>query len=368
MSDVCVQGAGIVGSCLALSLARIGLSVDWVGPPRATQPVRADVRAYALNAAAVGLLRSLKVWDALPSGSATPVRDMRIEGDEPGSTLEFSAWRQGVGELAWIVDAAVLEQRLRDAIAFAPHVRVVAEATPAALVAHCEGKHSAAREALGVRFERHAYGHSALAARLVSDRAHEGIARQWFRSPDVLALLPFDTPEPGRSWALVWSGPESATRALLELTADAFESTLAAATGGAAGRLTLRTEPAVWPLMLARADRWCGTGWVLLGDAAHVVHPLAGQGLNLGLGDVIELTHVLAQREPWRSPGDARLLRRYERARQGPTLAMGRLTDGLLNLFATPAAPIRGLRNRGLELVNRSGWAKRWLAARALDA
>jgi 2-polyprenyl-6-methoxyphenol hydroxylase-like FAD-dependent oxidoreductase len=368
MVDVCVQGSGIVGSCLALSLARIGLSVDWVSAPRSMRPERPDVRAYALNATAVSLLRKLKVWDALPPGSATPVRDMRIEGDEPGSLLEFSAWQQGVTELAWIVDAAVLEQRLRDAIGFAAHVRTVAEPTEAALVAHCEGKHSPARDALGVRFDRHAYGHSALAARLVSDRPHEGVARQWFRSPDVLALLPLDTPEPGRSWALVWSGPDSATRHLMDLTADSFASTLSAATGGAAGRLELRTEPSVWPLMLARAERWCGPGWVLLGDAAHVVHPLAGQGLNLGLGDVVELTRVLAEREAWRSPGDERVLRRFERSRQGPTLAMGRLTDGLLHLFAAPAAPIRGLRNRGLDLVNRSGMAKRWLAERALDA
>lgn len=368
MADVCVQGSGIVGSCLALSLAHIGLSVDWVSPPRPLRPARADVRAYALNATAVSLLRRLKVWDALPAGSATPVRDMHIEGDEPGSVLEFSAWQQGVGELAWIVDAAALEQRLRDAIGFAARVREVPEPTPAALTAHCEGKHSAARDALGVRLDRHDYGHSALAARLVSDRPHEGIARQWFRSPDVLALLPFDTPQPGRSWALVWSGPDSATQQLMELTADAFASTLNAATGAAAGRLELHSEPAVWPLMRAQAERWCGPGWVLLGDAAHVVHPLAGQGLNLGLGDVVELTRVLAESEPWRSPGDERLLRRFERARQGPTRAMARLTDGLLHLFAAPAAPIRGLRNRGLDLVNRSGMAKRWLAARALDA
>ncbi|MGE5117154.1 MAG: FAD-dependent monooxygenase, partial [Betaproteobacteria bacterium] len=114
-------------------------------------------------------------------------------------------------------------------------------------------------------------------------------------------------------------------------------------------------------------ERWCGDGWVLVGDAAHVVHPLAGQGLNLGLGDVAALTRLLAGREPWRSPGDARLLRRYERERAVPTLAMGGLVDGLWQLFASPAPPLRELRNRGLTLVNHLAPLKRWLSARALD-
>lgn len=368
--DVCVQGSGIVGASLALSLARLGLSVDWVQPPAAPGAAAAapDVRAYALNAASVDLLRSLKVWDALPESARTPVHDMRIAGDAGDSALEFSAWQQGVGALAWIVDAALLEQRLRDAVGFAAHVRVVPRPTAAALVAHCEGKAAdGVRAGLGVRWDRQPYGHSALAARLVGERPHEGTARQWFRSPDVLALLPFDSPEPGRSWALVWSGPAEATDALAALPVAAFEERLHEATDGAVGRLTLAGERARWPLMLARADRWCGPGWVLLGDAAHVVHPLAGQGLNLGLADVAELTRTLAAREPWRSPGDARLLRRYERARALPTLAMGRLTDGLLHLFAAPANPFGPIRNRGLDLINRSGLAKRWLAARALD-
>jgi 2-polyprenyl-6-methoxyphenol hydroxylase-like FAD-dependent oxidoreductase len=388
-TDVCVQGSGIVGACLALSLARLGLRVDWVAPPASTADARPDVRAYALNGTSIRLLVELKVWQAMPPTATTPVRDMRIVGDA-GGRLDFSAWQQGVDELAWIVDAAVLERRLRDAIGFAAHVRTVPAPTPALLVAHCEGKHSAARERLGVRFERHAYGHSAIAARLVGDRPHEGVAHQWFRSPDVLALLPFDAPEPGRSWALVWSAPADSTREWAAESVDAFERRLAdavaqgAASGSGSepgrgapgpsgvaspvGRLRLVGERAVWPLMLARADRWSGAGWVLLGDAAHVVHPLAGQGLNLGLADVVALTRVLAAREPWRSPGDAKLLRRYERARQGPTLAMGGLTDGLLHLFAAPAAPFRPLRNAGLALVDRAGPVKRWLAAHALDS
>lgn len=368
--DVLVRGAGVVGQCLALSLARLGLQVGLrPDAPRAGEPV--DVRAYALNAASVALLKSLKVWDALPAGAATPVYDMHVCGDVPGAAIDFSAWEQRVGELAWIVDAPVLERELGAALRFAAHVTRLApgegDGARATLTALCEGKDSATRAALGVRFERHDYGHSALAARLVASSAHQGVARQWFRSPDVLALLPFDTPEPGRSHALVWSLPRERADALLALDEAAFAAALTDATGGAAGELRLASARAAWPLALAKAQAWSGPGWVLLGDAAHVVHPLAGQGLNLGLADVTALTRVIAQRESWRALGDARLLRRYERERMLPTWAMGQLTDGLLQLFAQPAPAVKELRNRGLSLVNRLTPVKRWLTDRALD-
>ncbi len=373
--DVCVRGAGIVGRCLALSLARQGLQVALVpeAPGAARAGAAEDVRAYALNAVAVGLLKRLKVWDALPAHAATAVHDMHIEGDAAGAGLDFSAWEQRVGELAWIVDAAVLERQLAEAVRFAPHLSVIAAdpAAPspvAALTALCEGKASPTRSALGVRMERHDYGHRAIAARLVVEQPHLNRARQWFRAPDVLALLPLDVPEPGRSFALVWSLPDERADALLALDAPAFEAALADATGGACGALRLAGERAAWPLMLANAEAWCGPGWVLLGDAAHVVHPLAGQGLNLGLADVVALSQVIEQREPWRALGDEKLLRRYVRERSAPTWAMGRLTDGLLQLFASPQPAAKELRNRGLTLVNQVAPLKRWLASRALGS
>jgi ubiquinone biosynthesis UbiH/UbiF/VisC/COQ6 family hydroxylase len=370
--DVQVRGAGLVGQALALSLARIGLRVALVSDASSSPPRAEDVRAFALNAASVALLRGLKVWDALPPHATTAVHDMHVEGDEPGATLDFSSWEQHVGELAWIVDAAVLERELAAAVRFSPHISVVAdgaaEATAAPLAAICEGKGSATRESRHVPNDRRPYAHRAIAARLVSDRPHAGVARQWFRSPDVLALLPFDAPAPAASYALVWSLPDAKADELLARGASAFTEALMQATGGAAGELQLASERAVWPLMRAQAGQWCGEGWVLLGDAAHVVHPLAGQGLNLGLADVAALTRVLEAREPWRSLGDPKLLRRYARERLTPTRAMVEITDSLLHLFAHPAPGIRELRNRGLTLVNRATPLKRWLTARALDS
>jgi ubiquinone biosynthesis UbiH/UbiF/VisC/COQ6 family hydroxylase len=231
-----------------------------------------------------------------------------------------------------------------------------------------EGKASSTRERLGVSMPVFRYGQRAVAARLVSDQAHAGLARQWFRSPDVLALLPFDRPTVGHAYGLVWSLPDERATELMALPDEAFELALNDATGGAAGRLRLASPRADWPLLLAQAEAVCGDGWVLVGDAAHVVHPLAGQGLNLGLADVMVLAEVLAAREAWRPLGDARLLARYARERSLKVRAMGHVTDGLLHLFASPLPMVKELRNRGLTLLNAAAPLKRFLASRALDA
>lgn len=358
-----------MGSSLALMLASRGLTVGMAGTPQT--PRAGDVRTYALNAASVALLTELKIWGSLAGDAVSPVYDMVIQGDaaadQPGGRLSFSAWQQGLRELAVIVDAAELDAQLATALRFSPHVHNVPDGTPAALTALCEGRESAAREALGVGFEPKAYGHHALAARLTADRAHQGIARQWFRpGGEVLALLPFERPMPGASYGLVWSCAEARAAQLQAMPADEFEGELNAVTQGAAGQLRLGAERSGWPLALARADAVSGPGWVLLGDAAHLVHPLAGQGLNLGLGDVGALARVLSAREPWRPLGDERLLRRYARERLAPTLAMGELTDALQRLFAQESPVARSLRNRGMDALNQLPPVKRWLTRRAL--
>ena len=281
--DVQVLGAGIVGQSLALALARAGFTVA-LRPEPVRSATAEDVRAYALNAASGELLRSLKVWDSLPAHAATPVRDMHVQGDAPNAALDFSAWQQRVDALAWITDAAVLERELAQAVRFAPHISLVDAEVESTLTALCEGKASATRAALGVKFERHNYGHTAIAARLTASRKHQGLARQWFGSPDVLALLPFDAPEPEHSYALVWSLPEARAKEMLALDASAFEAQLMFATSGAAGELKLASQRAAWPLMLARAHAWAGPGWVLLGRRRARGAPARRSGAESGPG------------------------------------------------------------------------------------
>ena len=375
--EVCIRGAGIVGRTLALLLARERTRVALVVPPAGTDAThtttatREDVRAYALNAASRTLLESLRAWP--DAAHATTVREMLVNGDE-GGRVQFSAAGQKVDALAWIVDVPALEQRLADAVRFQPGIEVVSEPVPAALTVVCEGKASATRDALGVRYDVTRYPQHAVAARLEAERPHDEVARQWFNDKgEVLALLPLGGAG-SRSLALVWSVDQFRAPELLAAGAEDFAAAGREASHDALGALTLTSERAAWPLARAIADRWTGQmpnapqgqSWALAGDAAHTVHPLAGQGLNLGLADAAALADVLKARDYWRSVGDARLLRRYERARRADVLSMSLATDGLQQLFAHGTDPLPALRNWGMRGFDRTRIVKQWIAKQAM--
>jgi 2-polyprenyl-6-methoxyphenol hydroxylase-like FAD-dependent oxidoreductase len=362
--EVCIRGAGVVGRTLALLLARDRLRVALVrdgGAPGAGEG--SDVRAYALNGASRELLERVRAWP--DADHATPVLAMSVQGDE-GGQVGFDAQDSGEAPLAWIVDVRALQQRLAEALRYQPFVEWVDAPVTAPLTVVCEGRHSATRADYGVQFEVRRYPQRAIAARVRAESAHGQVARQWFAGGEILAFLPLGASTGGNSVAVVWSVDEHRAPELLALDAAAFEAQLEAASHHTLGKLTLASERAAWPLQLARADRWCGTGWALAGDAAHTVHPLAGQGLNLGLADARELSDVLHRREYWRDIGDIRLLRRYERARKGDVLAMAAATDGLQQLFAPAGMPWSSLRNRGMSGFDRSGWLKRWMVKQAM--
>ncbi|MEI7784822.1 MAG: FAD-dependent monooxygenase [Betaproteobacteria bacterium] len=356
--DVCIRGDGIVGRSLALLLARERLKVA-IAPLRPAS-AQADVRAYALNQASRELLEPLRVWPQ--DGELTPVSAMQVWGDG-GGHLSFDA----AAELAWLVPASTLEGMLDQALRFAPQVSRLepGQSAAAALTVICEGRDSSSRHELGVTWDRRPYAHKALAARLRSTVPHGGVARQWFRGADIVALLPLGGSQ-GDELALVWSLPQEQADALLALPPEDFTLALQGAVAPEVGRLSLSSAVMAWPLQLARAERWVGPGWALAGDAAHTVHPLAGQGLNLGLADASELARVIAAREYWRPLGDIRLLRRYERARKADVLAMGLVTDGLQGLFAHTDARWQTLRNWGMNAVQGSNSIKSWLTRRAM--
>jgi 2-polyprenyl-6-methoxyphenol hydroxylase-like FAD-dependent oxidoreductase len=370
--EVCIRGAGIVGRTLALLLARERVRVALVVPPAAA--AKEDIRAYALNTASRTLLESLRAWP--DAAHATPVREMLVNGDE-GGRVHFSAVRQKVDALAWIVDVPALEQQLADAVRFQPQVEVVSEPVAAPLTVVCEGKASATRDALGVSYAVTRYPQHAIAARLEAAQSHDGVAHQWFNDHgEVLALLPMGGLQ-SHSVALVWSVDQLRAPALLAQSADEFNAAVSDASHGVLGPLQLTSERAAWPLSRAIADRWTGTmpqakgaaqsqTWALAGDAAHTVHPLAGQGLNLGLADAAMLADVIKQREYWRSVGDPRLLRRYERARRADVLQMSLATDGLQQLFSHSMGPLPALRNWGMRGFDRTRLLKHWIANQAM--
>lgn len=370
--DICIRGTGIVGTTLALLLARDRLKVALLPAPGAKNPAATDVRAYALNLASRQLLESLRSWP--DDEHATAVRQMQVQGDQ-GGAVQFDAAAQGVDALAWIVDVPALESRLAQAVRYQPHVELVDAPVPAALTVVCEGRASTTREEFGVNFEVTPYPQHAIATRLQSERPHGQVARQWFSPDGILAFLPLGGPQ-GNSVAVVWSVFQEQVAPLMALPPEDFAQRLRTASQDALGALQVSAERAAWPLQLAKADRWCGAlppaagragrSWVLAGDAAHNVHPLAGQGLNLGLADAQALARVLHERDYWRSVGDARLLRRYERERKAALLPMGLATDGLQQLFARQDGPIQALRNWGMKGFEMSGPLKSFVARQAM--
>ena len=367
--DVCIRGDGVVGRTLALLLARERLRVALVSQPPDTPnmpempntPLAADVRAYALNSASRQLLEALRVWPDAPF--ATPVNRMQVWGDD-GGQLDFTADSIAQEALAWIVDVPALEQQLIQAVRYQPQIELVAGPVKAALAVVCEGKKSSSRDEFGVQWSVKTYPQQAIAARLDAALPHQGVARQWFVGGDIVALLPLGGSE-GRSVALVWSASLAQAEALQSMSADSFCAALLAVCGKETSHLQLTSERASWPLALSNADHWVGAGWALAGDAAHTVHPLAGQGLNLGLADAACLAGVLAQREYWRPLGDEKLLRRYERARKADVAAIGLVTDGLHGLFAQTDDRWQMLRNWGMQGFSRSSLLKRWVTRQA---
>jgi 2-polyprenyl-6-methoxyphenol hydroxylase-like FAD-dependent oxidoreductase len=369
--DVCIRGAGIVGRTLALQLAAKRLRVSLVDPQVGdTASGHSDVRAYALNAASRELLQSLRCWP--DAQHATPVVSMQVFGDK-GAARRFDAADQGAPALNWMVDVPALEALLVQALGFQSLVTVMNEPCAAPLTVICEGKASSTRAQWGVDFEVQAYPQHALAARVACAVPHRQVARQWFSEHqgqgEILAMLPLDG-EQGSACALVWSLSPERALAMQAAPAEAFCQELGAVSGESLGALTLISARSVWPLQSARAQQWCGTHaqgtWVLAGDAAHTVHPLAGQGLNLGLGDVAALAHVLDARPYWRSVGDMRLLRAYQRERKTALALVGGVGDAMQQIFYQQSPLLASARNWGMSAFSRSGSVKQWVARRAM--
>jgi ubiquinone biosynthesis UbiH/UbiF/VisC/COQ6 family hydroxylase len=263
----------------------------------------------------------------------------------------------------------ILEQLLADAVRFQPLIEVVDAPVPAPLTVVCEGKASSTRQEFGVDFDVTPYAQWALAARVQCEQPHGQIARQWFNQGEILALLPLEGAL-GQACAVVWSVSPERAQALQSDTESEFCEALALASHHALGTVQLRSERNVWPLQQAQARQWSGAtaqgAWVLAGDAAHNVHPLAGQGLNLGLGDVGELVRILDARPYWRAVGDTKLLRQYSRARKAELSMIGGAGDALQQLFSHEHPALQALRNWGMRGFEHSGPLKHWVTQRAM--
>jgi len=384
--DVAIVGAGLVGASLAAALAGSGLEVALLEQSPPPEPGDGwDARIYALSSASVGFLRSAGAWERLEPSRATPIHRMRVFGDDGVSELEFSAYEAGVAELAVTVESGRLAQalwrrldgaagvrRLCPAAAVAlersPEEVVVrlasGEALRARLCVGADGARSWVRGAAGMAASTRPYGERAVVANFACEAPHRNTAFQWFRDDGVLAWLPVAE----RIVSIVWSTAEARARELLALSPDALCDAVAAAGARTLGPLAPVTPPASFPLERLHAPRSAQDRVVLLGDAAHVVHPLAGQGVNLGFADAAALARLLRGMRGHRDPGDASVLRRFERERAEDILAMRWVTDGLHGLFGAKHPAAARIRNLGLSLTNSIPAVKSLLARRAMGA
>lgn len=360
----------MVGRTLALLLARGGLRVALTRALPPQLPAVEDVRAYALNAASRQTLESLRAW---PHGlGATPVRAMQVYGDE-GGALRFDAPPSGdparESALAWIVNVPELLVNLEQAIHFQPLIEWVSQPVPATLTVVCEGKASQTRDEFGVRYALTPYAQTAIAARVRVSQPLQNTAFQWFSGGEILGVLPLGDADgdstKGNFASVVWSVRSTRVDELMTLDDHQLGEQLSLASRHLLGAIEPVSARAAWPLAQAIADRWSGPGWALAGDAAHAVHPLAGQGLNLGLGDAVELARILGDRPSWRAVGDHRLLRGYERTRKAAAAAIGGACDGLQVMFSQPHSAWASLRNWGMNGFERSVGLKQWVMRQA---
>lgn len=388
--DVIVVGAGVVGATLALALARDGFEVALI-EARPAHPWHADdevdARVVALARDSVALLAGLEVWPAVAAARASAYRRMCVWDALAPGELVFDAADEGEATLGWIVENRLLQHvlwsALNDDVPSGQRLRVFCPNTIAHLendgdgvvvnltdgtrlrarvLVAADGAGSPLRSQLGIATRDRDYRQRAIVAHVATERAHEMTAWQRFQPGGPLALLPLAD---GRS-SIVWSLPNDAASRVLALDDAAFRDELGCATDFRLGAITATTARLSYPLHLRLAERYVAGRCALIGDAAHAVHPLAGQGLNLGLRDVSCLREKLLDARTRDSDiGAAHVLRRYERERRSENTAAARGLDLIERAFVSDAMPIAWVRGAGLALANRISPLRRLLAATA---
>lgn len=384
--EIAIVGGGIVGAAAACALSRAGFDVQLLergAAPVASGGADYDVRVYAISAGSAAFLADLGLWADISATRVEPIRSMQIWDRDPAKALRFDAADVGVASLGWILEDRRLAQRLWAALPPGcartgtalrrarfdadPDMPVRLELSDgstlrADLVVGAEGADSPLREAAGIDVAGWSYGSSALVCHVECSQAHRGAALQRFLPSGPVALLPLAD---GRR-SLVWSTTQADAQALLALDDASFARQLQDAMQSAAGDLRAPTPRRSFPLRLLHAQRYVAPRCVLLGDSAHVVHPLAGQGLNLGLAEAMQLAVDLgAARQARRDWSAMRTLQRYERARQADNLEMLALTDTLARAFALDFPGWRRLLTFGMRTVDRLSPLKNGLAMRA---
>ncbi len=389
--DVLIIGGGLVGASLAAALKPGDLSVALVeAQPMSFQKKGGDgqkegwdSRIYAISPGSAEFLSQCGAWQHLDMSRVQAAEQMRVFGDE-GAELDFSAYQLGAPELAFILENRLLLEALWQELPQQDNLTLLHPARCASLSWHddaasvclqdgreikaklvvgADGSDSWVRQQAGIVELPMPYQQHGVVANFRIEKPHRGTAYQWFQPDGILALLPL----PQQMVSMVWSVSPEKSESLLQLPHEELCAQVEQASQHTLGALQLVTPPAAFPLRLLSLPHIVKPRLALVGDAAHNVHPLAGQGVNLGFRDARQLAQVILQRGAQQDCGNIHLLRRYERARREDIVSMQLTTHTLKHLFNNKNPLLRNFRNVGLSCVNRLTPLKKMLARHALN-
>jgi len=387
-SDVIISGGGLIGQTLAIALARHGLSSIIVDPanPIASIAPQFDGRATAIASASWRMFDVLGLTARL-APLACPIRQIWVSDSLKAGELDFVP-AEGDGALGHMVENRELRLALAEGVTSSPLIRLLAPATVVAqergphgvamtladgttlaapLLAVCEGRRSPSRDAAGFTIAQWSYHHHALIGAMAHEKPHNNIAYEIFYSEGPFAILPLNDLADGRHRsAFVWSVGEARGPGLMKLGERGFTAELVKCMGGVLGDVELIAPRQSWPLGFHRTAGLIADRLVLVGDAAHGIHPIAGQGLNLGLRDVAALSEVLVEgARLGLDLGHPSLLARYQRWRGLDNMLVAVATDGLTRLFGMPGGTASAIRRAGLSAVQRTPFLKRFFMDQA---
>jgi 2-octaprenylphenol hydroxylase len=385
--DVIIVGGGIVGATTACALGRNGLRVALVEqrlPDTHFDAVQFDLRASAITQASERIFDRLGAWSGMRARRVSVFREMQVWDEAGSGAIHFSAADIDVDHLGHIVENRVMQVALLDVLRTLPGVQLLHPATPrqlrvdnrtatltlddgralsGAVIVGSDGRDSWVRQQVGIAYRAVSYEQSAVVGNITTTLPHRQTAWQRFTADGPVAMLPLVN---GQS-SLVWSVPTARAEALLQLDDAAFLRELNNAFGDALGALRAVGPRAAFALQRAHAGAYVSERVALVGDAAHSIHPLAGQGVNMGLLDAAALAEVILNaRRDGRDPGDRTVLRRFERWRKGHNVAMQSACDGLKRLFGSTNPALVWARNTGLRLTDHVAAVKNLLALHAV--
>lgn len=382
--DVIVVGGGIVGLSAAIAMRQRGFSVAVMDAGQMKVDTSSgDPRVYAINQASEQLLQALCVWEHLNQERLSPYRHMHVWDAASGAHIDFDARLLALDRLGTIIEESILKEALlhrihAEGVVCFSQSKVTAvesnidgvclhhgeESSQATLLMVADGASSTTRERLGVSLTHWSYHQEAVVATVQTEKSHEQTASQVFNSDGPLAFLPL---KEAHQSSIVWSTTPAQARLLMDLSEEAFNAQLTDAFAERLGACTLLGRRYAFPLEMRHATAYSGPHWLLMGDAAHTIHPLAGLGLNLGLADLsvwLQCMDANRSRDIW----STRTLSAYQRQRKHAVWQKIALMEGLKAIFANPFPPFVKLRGLGLSTSNALSPLKRFFIEQAIGA